>query len=127
MKNLLYQFDFLFSEYSLLFQKLAYPKKVSYCKAQNVAEKLSEKAIVISADTVVILNSVCLVKPQNFKEAFSMLKKLSNRTHKVITAVTTIDTETKKCLQGYELTKVKFKKLTDKEIEDYKNTLKYIK
>ncbi|MCD8024474.1 MAG: Maf family protein, partial [Candidatus Gastranaerophilales bacterium] len=60
-------------------------KSNSLDKALAVKE---ENTLVIAADTVVILDSVCLVKPQNVFEAVSMLKSLSNRTHTVITAHT---------------------------------------
>ena len=92
-------------------------KKISYCKAQDVAQSIDFDAVVISADTIVILDSVCLNKPRNFNEALFCLKKLSDRWHSVITAVTVMDKDYSKT----ELveTKVKFRKVNDEEIKNY--------
>ena len=92
-------------------------KKISYCKARDVAQSIDFDAIVISADTIVILDSVCLNKPRNFNEALFCLKNLSNKWHSVITAVTVIYGDYSKT----ELveTRVKFRKLEDDEIKNY--------
>ena len=94
-------------------------KKVSYCKAQDVAQSIDFDAVVISADTMVILDSVCLVKPRNYNEAFYCLKKLSDRWHSVITAISMIDTKTNKTLTKTVESRVKFRNLKDEEIKNY--------
>lgn len=55
-------------------------------KAKAVAD-LHPHAIVIGADTMVCLDGECLGKPQDQEEAASMLRRLSGRSHSVITAV----------------------------------------
>jgi len=92
-------------------------KKISDCKAQDVAQSIDFDAVVLSADTIVILDSVCLTKPRNENEAFFCLKKLSNRWHTVITATTVIDGKQK--ITKTTETKVKFRNLNDDEIKNY--------
>lgn len=60
---------------------------VSLRKAKVVAVKNPSK-IILSADTIVVLDKLILGKPKNKKDALDMLSKLNNRTHKVITAFT---------------------------------------
>jgi len=61
--------------------------EVSIRKARVVATKNPNK-IVLSADTIVVLNKTILGKPKNKKDALMMLTKLNNTTHTVITAFT---------------------------------------
>lgn len=94
-------------------------EKSSYCKAQDVASKVDFDALVIAADTMVILDSVCLLKPLDFKEAFSLLKRLSGRWHEVVTATTLIDSKSGKSLTRSLSTEVEFRELSDEEILSY--------
>ncbi len=94
-------------------------KRISHCKAREIARCLNEDAIVIAADTIVILDSVCLVKPHNQNEAFFYLKNLSGQWHKVVTAVTLLDVVSGKSLTRALSTKVKFRNLEENEIREY--------
>ncbi len=94
-------------------------KKISHCKAQEIANGLNEDAIVVAADTIVILGSVCLVKPHSKSEAFFCLKNLSGKWHKVVTSITLIDVLPKRFLTRTLSTKVKFRNLKDNEIREY--------
>ena len=93
--------------------------KNSQMKASAVAKNEKGNSLVIAADTVVILDSVCLVKPQNVIEALFMLKKLSGKTHKVVTSHTIIETETNKELTELSTSCVTFRKLSLYEIIKY--------
>lgn len=77
---------------------------------------------VIGADTVVVVDGKILGKPKDEKEAFSMLKSLSGRSHEVITAFSFININKNISYSDYEITKVYFKNLTDDEINWYINT-----
>ena len=77
---------------------------------------------VIGADTVVVVDGKILGKPKDEKEAFSMLKSLSERSHEVITAFSFININKNISYSDYEITKVYFKNLTDDEINWYINT-----
>ena len=80
-------------------------------------EKLNDKTILITADTIVCLNDEIIGKPNDREHAIEMLKNLSGQMHKVITAV---------CLRNYEKevvfsneTDVYFCTLSDDEIIYY--------
>lgn len=94
-------------------------KKNSLIKASGVIREGVRNSLVIGADTMVILNSVCLVKPQNVIEALFMLKNLSNKTHLVITSHTIIDSDTKEEITELSKSFVTFKKLSIFEIIKY--------
>lgn len=96
-------------------------KTFSYGKAKSVADKLHE-GIVIGVDTIACIKNKKLGKPKNKEEAFRMLKNLSNNYHEVYSGVCLIDAKTKKIIQDFEVTKVKFKKLEDNEIKSYIET-----
>ena len=90
-------------------------------KATSVSNQVGE-AIILGADTVVVLDKEILGKPQNRKEAFLILKKLSGRTHRVYTGITLVNKYNGKMISGYELTEVKFNHLEDNKIVAYINT-----
>ncbi len=78
--------------------------------------------IVITADTVVILDNTILNKPENRDEAISMLSRLSSRTHIVMTGVCILSAEREESFD--DTTEVIFKKLSPAEIEFYVDTYK---
>ncbi|KPJ66710.1 hypothetical protein AMJ44_08040, partial [candidate division WOR-1 bacterium DG_54_3] len=69
--------------------------------------------------TIVVLGKKILGKPKSKKEAIAMLESLAGKTHKVITGIAIVDSETFEKYADYEITKVKMKKVADKEIIDY--------
>jgi septum formation protein len=95
-------------------------KTLSYGKAAEVAKR--EEGIIIGSDTFISFNNEKLGKPHTPKRAREMLKKLSGKTHEIYTGIAIINTETKKEIIDYEITKITFKKLTEKEIQDYIKT-----
>lgn len=92
-------------------------------KVQAVVEKLRERksrgSIVIGADTVVVAGEEVLGKPRDDKEAKRMLRKLSGKSHVVITGFAIIDLKSGKMIVKSEETKVFFRKLSVIEIERY--------
>ena len=98
-------------------------------KILEIAEKKARVAAIdfpdeniVGADTVVVVDGKILGKPKDEKEAFSMLKSLSGRSHEVITAFSFININKNISYSDYEITKVYFKNLTDDEINWYINT-----
>lgn len=87
-----------------------------------LAVKRIKKGIVITADTIVVLNNEIIGKPKNRKDASQILSKLSGKTHQVYTGFVVFNTVSKKKVTGYERTLVTFKRLSKKEIDDYINT-----
>ncbi len=76
--------------------------------------------LVIGADTIVELDGEILGKPHNMTEAREMMKKLSGKTHRVITAFAIITNERR--IIDYDEAFVTFGKMTDSEIEEYIQT-----
>lgn len=73
--------------------------------------------IVVTADTVVILDNHILNKPENRIEAIGMLEKLSGKTHRVMTGVCILSAEKEESFD--DTTEVTFKRLSREEIEYY--------
>jgi len=78
------------------------------------------EAVVLAADTVVVIDGVVLGKPVDDEEAAGMLRRLSGRTHDVLTGVAV-------CASGSlsdatERTEVRFAALSDAEIAWYVST-----
>lgn len=94
-------------------------KKNSLNKVSGVIKEGVSPSLIIGADTIVTLYSVCLVKPRNIIEAFFMLKKLSDKTHKVITSHTAADSVTGKSITQLSTSFVTFRKLGSFEIIRY--------
>lgn len=88
----------------------------------NEAKKKVETGIIITADTIVVLNNKVLGKPRNEKDAVNILKMLSGKTHKVFTGFAVLNTKTGKQILDYERTSVSFRVLSDKEIKEYVKT-----
>src|SRR5690554_5708690 len=67
------------------------PAYLAKNKALAVRHDLGENDLLITADTVVMLNGVILNKPKDKEEALRMLKQLSGKVHQVITGVCMMD------------------------------------
>lgn len=91
-------------------------------KAEPFKENLQNKDIVITSDTIVWLDGNAIGKPKDVDDAFRMIKKLSNKTHEVVTSICfTLKLEQRIV---NTITKVTFKALTDNEIWYYVNKYK---
>jgi septum formation protein len=105
----------------------SFNEKESFLKnAKRIAlEKLEaakikvKQGVILTADTIVVLEDLILGKPKDEKDAFKMLKSLSGKEHIVYTAFAIFDYEKEKTIVDYEKTKVKFRKLKDEEILEY--------
>jgi septum formation protein len=90
-------------------------------KGLSIAEK-SPDSIVISADTIVVHNDEILEKPTDEIHARDILKKLSGKTHQVITGFGLSHMGKNTFLFDSELSKVTFRNLSQKDISAYINT-----
>ncbi len=86
-------------------------------KAAAFEAEIQDNDLVITSDTIVLIDNQILGKPDDHKEAFEMISKLSGKNHEVITGV---------CLKSAHKevsfsvsTTVFFKKLSDQEILHY--------
>jgi len=91
-------------------------RHLSRLKAKAVWLK-NKDALVIGADTVVYLRGKVLGKPKSEEEAYNMLRNLSGNWHTVVSSVSFFSYAKK--LTIHDVAKVKFRKLTEKEIWDY--------
>lgn len=86
-------------------------------KAHAQKDILKPQELLISADTVVLLEGEILEKPSSFEDAKKMLEKLSNTKHEVITGVCLLSTQKEVCFS--DTSQVYFKKLSQNEINYY--------
>lgn len=87
-------------------------------KAEAVANTRTE-GIVIASDTLVSLDGAALGKPRDAEDAHRMLAALSGRTHEVFTGVTIIDAASGRSETRAVRTGVRFRALSDDEIDAY--------
>jgi septum formation protein len=99
----------------------AFAEQVAKLKAETVARSFAPtyKAVVLGADTVVVINNALLGKPRSPNEARQMLEKLSGRVHEVISGVALLDSVSRRSVSAHEITRVHFRALTPEEIAEY--------
>ena len=78
------------------------------------------REIVLGFDTIVFLDGEILGKPQNENHAYRLLKKLSGKVHRVYTGIAVVTPERE--IVDHEVSEVKFRPLTDREIWEYIRT-----
>lgn len=93
------------------------PEVLSMGKSLGFHRELADKEILITSDTLVLCEGRVMGKPRDREDAADMLKALSGRSHKVITAVTLRNAERSKTVSDTAI--VHFKELTDSEIDYY--------
>ena len=98
------------------------PEVLSEGKSYGFHRELTDNEILITSDTLVLCEGHVMGKPRTREEAYVMLKLLSGRSHKVITAVTIRDNQ--KVSTSSDVAVVHFKELTDIEIYHYIDTYK---
>ena len=96
-------------------------KRLAYIKAKAVFDETEKDRIVIGSDTMVLQGDTIFGKPKDKEEAIEMLKSLQNNHHKVITSICVLSQrgEEYKEQVDYDIADVYFKKMTDKEIEEW--------
>ena len=96
-------------------------KRLAKHKSETASKKV-KNGIVITADTIVVLNGEIIGKPKNEKDAFKILSKLSGKTHSVYTGFMIRNLDSAKQIIDFEKTEVTFRKLDVREIRDYIKT-----
>ena len=96
-------------------------KRIALEKCRLALEEIKE-GIVITADTIVVVDGRIIGKPNNKTDAKKILNTLSGRSHLVYTGFSISNKKKNKSTTDYSKTKVTFKKLTTKEISDYIKT-----
>ena len=93
------------------------PGLMSIGKSHGFHRPLEADEVLITSDTVVIVDREVLGKPHSREEAVEMLHKLSGRAHEVVTAVTIRDCAREETFSVS--TQVHFEALTEAEIDHY--------
>ncbi len=89
------------------------------CQKVNAVEHNVEKGIIIGVDTIVTINRKILGKPKSKIDAQRILNLLSCKTHQVISGICLLYKPGNYMIIDSEVTKVKFRKLTKIDIENY--------
>ena len=127
-RELLGQMGFSFTVRPAKGEELAHPEltpaqlveELARQKALEVSAEAEADDVVVAADTVVAIDGVVLGKPRDKAHAAEMLSALSGREHTVYTGVAVKRGET--LLVEHEATQVRFRPLTQREIDLYIQT-----
>lgn len=98
----------------------AHVKRLSHDKAMVIANKYPQ-ALVLGADTIVVIDNLILGKPKNKKQAREMLERLSGRKHTVFTGFTIVCAEAGISKTKIVQSAVQFKKISPEETDWYVN------
>jgi len=93
-------------------------RTLALTKAREVARRHPE-AVVLGADTVVVVDGQVLGKPRDPDHARAMLRQLAARDHLVITGVALVQAATGREVVAHERTRVWIRPLTPEQIEWY--------
>lgn len=93
------------------------PEVLAEGKSLGFHRELTDNEILITSDTLVLCEGRVMGKPRDREDAVDMLKALSGKSHKVITAVTFRNSERIKTVSDTAI--VHFKELKDNEIDYY--------
>ncbi len=107
-------------KYTEKLKGLEIPNYLAQLKATAFNGELKPNEILITSDTIVWHNEKSLAKPADTTDAIAMLKTLSDDWHEVFTSVCFTTAAEQRTVA--ETTQVKFKKLTNEEIQFYVNT-----
>ncbi|MFT5446829.1 MAG: septum formation protein [Gammaproteobacteria bacterium] len=93
-----------------------YVVRVARDKALEAHSALPSDALVLAADTTVVLNDAILGKPENTNHALEMLRSLSGQTHQVMTAIALCAPD---CVTRISTSEVRFSNINDEELRAY--------
>ena len=101
-----------------------YVRRLAEEKARAAAQKLVAKferdwAVIVAADTTVVLDEKILGKPASADDARATLRRLSGKTHDVLTGLAVLPLRDTGIRLAVESTRVTFARMTEQEIEDY--------
>lgn len=122
------EFEIIPSDYEEVLENSDFTyEKIEYLaceKANSVVYKFASHfalhpSLVISADTVVVLDNQILGKPIDKTDAINMLKRLSGKKHSVVTSICAVNTETMERKVISTTSYVEFEKLDEKTIINY--------
>ncbi len=105
-------------------QAMDNPQELAKFLALNKAKEVAQyyvNAIIIGGDTFTVFNGKFIGKPKDKNDARQILKNFSGKEHLIISGLALIDTKSKKTITDFGQAKVKFRKLSNEEIDNYVN------
>lgn len=102
----------------------AYVKRMAREKALSVARKHPGK-IVLACDTIIVAGTQIIKKAHSDEEQTKVMKLISGKAHKVLSAVCVVDSKGKTRIR-LSSTKILMKRMSDKEIDDYVNSKEWV-
>jgi septum formation protein len=120
MKSLVEKFTIIkptFDESMISKDVSHYPLLEAKNKYLSIKSQLNPHDLVISCDTVVVIDGSIIGKPKDLLDAFRILKSLSGRTHEVISSYVIVCGT--RIIEKEVTTKVTFNELSDDEIKKY--------
>ena len=93
-----------------------YAERVAREKVEHVGRRNGD-ALIVGADTIVVIDDIILGKPRDVEDAARMLRMLSGRSHTVMTAVAARHAD--RTVSGVEIVDVTFLPLDDDRISRY--------
>ncbi len=96
-----------------------YVKDLSKDKANSVASQINEKAIIISADSIIYMNGKIYEKPKSKEEAYQNLKEMSGKITYAVTGVTIKDLYKNEEICFADIAEVHLKEIDDEDIKWY--------
>jgi septum formation protein len=100
---------------------IAMAERLALAKATKIIASISDEAnaVILGADTIVVIGDQVLGKPGSPVRATEMLRELRAREHRVITGIAAIALPSRESLTEHEITRVWFDPMTDAEIDAY--------
>ncbi len=97
---------------------------IAYQKGKIVFDSFDEDIVVISSDTIVVLDNAIYGKPVDRQDAYNMLKKIQGTTHEVVSALTVFCRKNGEVTvnKTYEKALVTVDKMNDLEINSWIDT-----
>ena len=90
-------------------------------KAQAVVARLgpTPRRVVLGSDTIVVLGEEVLGKPRDPEHALTLLRKLCGRTHRVMTGIAVVESDTGHARSRVVESRVTLREVEDAELRDY--------
>lgn len=98
---------------------VAYAVGHAVSKARSVCEAADGDAVVLGADTIVVVDDDVLEKPDGEETARRYLRLLSGREHTVITGMALVRRRDRRTVTGHEATRVRFAPLDEPTLDLY--------
>lgn len=96
-----------------------YVKDLSKDKANSVASQINEKAIIISADSIIYMNGKIYEKPKSKEEAYQNLKEMSGKITYAVTGVAIKDLYKNREVCFSDTAEVHIKEISEEDIKWY--------